>query len=167
MDPLTPEEFEALRRLETPMVANVIDTFAVRLRNEGFADASIRCLFPLLEPMLGYAVTVRIRCSSPPPTGHAYPDRTDWWNHIISVPSPRVVVIQDVDSHPGRGALLGEVHGHILKALDCVGAATNGSVRDSECFGSHAICGVCRHMSPFPMPMRILCTLAGMWKWAG
>ena len=130
MNPLAVEQLEALRRLETPVVANVIDTLEVRLRNEGFADSSIHCLFPRLAPMLGYAVTVKIRGSSPPPVGHAYPDRTDWWNHILGLPAPRVVVIQDMDARPGCGALLGEVHCNILQALGCVGAATNGAVRD-------------------------------------
>jgi regulator of RNase E activity RraA len=62
--------------------------------------------------------------------GHAYLERTDWWNAILAVPPPRVVVIEDIDKSPGRGALLGEVHANILTALDCVGAVTNGAVRD-------------------------------------
>src|SRR4051812_5510874 len=128
--PLSPDELEALRRLDTCTVTNAIDTFALRLRNEGFADASIRCVFPRLAPMTGYAVTVKIRCSSPPPVGHAYLDRTDWWNQILKMPAPRVVVLQDVDSRPGTGAFLGEVHCNILLALGCVGAVTNGAVRD-------------------------------------
>jgi 4-hydroxy-4-methyl-2-oxoglutarate aldolase len=127
---LKPEQFESLRRFETCAVANAIDTFNVRLRNEGYADARIRCLFPRLAPMLGYAVTLKIKCSSPPPAGHAYPDRTDWWTQILKVPAPRVVVIEDTDKHPGTGAFLGEVHSTILQALGCVGAITNGAVRD-------------------------------------
>lgn len=128
--PLTSDQLEALRRLDTCMVANAIDTFDTRLRNEGYADASVRCQFPCLRPMSGYAVTVKIRCSSPPPEGHGYYDRTDWWNHILTIPGPRVVVVQDVDSRPGTGAFLGEVHCNILLALGCVGAITNGAVRD-------------------------------------
>jgi regulator of RNase E activity RraA len=127
---LPPEKFEALRRLDTCLVANAIETFQVRLRNEGFADARVRCLFPHLPPMLGYAVTVRTRCSSPPTNGSSYLDRTDWWNFILSVPAPRVVVVQDVDQHTGQGSLLGEVHANILRVLGCVGAVTNGAVRD-------------------------------------
>jgi len=133
---LRPEDFEALRRLDTCTVANAIETFEVRLRNEGFADATIRCLFPLLNPMLGYAVTAKIRCSGPPPDGHAYLERTDWWNHITSIPAPRVVVIQDIDHKPGSGALLGEVHVNVLSALECVGAVTNGAVRDLHAVAS-------------------------------
>src|SRR5207253_2449040 len=107
-----------------------IETFDRRLRNEGFADPTIRCLFDEMPPVIGYAVTARIRCSTPPPVGHSYFDRTDWWNYIVSVPAPRFVVVEDADDRPGTGAFVGEVHAHILRALDCVGYATSGSVRD-------------------------------------
>ena len=36
--PLTPEQLEALRRLDACTLANAIETFDVRLRNEGFTD---------------------------------------------------------------------------------------------------------------------------------
>jgi regulator of RNase E activity RraA len=61
-----------------------------------------------------------------------YYERTDWWNHILSIPAPRVVVIEDVDTPPGLGAFIGEVNANILLALECVGLVTNGSVRDLE-----------------------------------
>jgi regulator of RNase E activity RraA len=127
---LSPERFEALQRLDTCTVSNAIETFERRLRNEGYADSSVRCMFPHLTPMLGYAVTARIRSSGPSPDGYAYLDRTDWWNHILAVPAPRVVVVEDVDKKPGNGAFIGEVHANILAALECVGAVTNGAVRD-------------------------------------
>jgi len=120
----------ALRALDGASIANAIETFDVRLRNEGFADPSIRCLSPLLPPAVGYAVTARIRCSSPPPVGHHYHDRTDWWNYIASVPAPRFVVVQDVDEKRGLGGFVGGVHANILRALGCVGYATDGSIRD-------------------------------------
>lgn len=127
---LTPEQVEALRQIDTCALANAIEVFGVRLRNEGFADSSIHCLFGSMAPMAGYAVTARIRCSNPSPTGHTYFERTDWWDHILNTPAPRVFVMQDVDERPGFGALLGEVHTNILKALGCAGAVTNGAVRD-------------------------------------
>lgn len=126
----SPDSLGALRALGTCTVINAIETFAVRLRNEGFVDSSIRCLLPGLGAAAGHAVTVRMRSASPPPDGHPYPDRTDWWNYILTVPAPRMVIIQDVDATPGIGSFIGEIHGNILRALDCVGAVTNGSVRD-------------------------------------
>ncbi len=128
--PISPETLQALLALDTCTVANAIETFDVRLRNEGYADSSIRCLTGGSSPLVGHAVTCRIRCSSPPMTGGTYIDRTDWWDHILTIPGPRIVVIEDVDERPGAGAFIGEVHACILQALGCVAAVTNGSVRD-------------------------------------
>lgn len=125
-----PVPLEALRALDGAAIANAIETFDVRLRNEGFADSSIRCLFPDLPPAVGYAATARIRCSSPPPVGDQYHDRTDWWTYIASMPAPRFIVVQDIDERRGLGGFVGSVHAHILRALGCVGYATDGSVRD-------------------------------------
>lgn len=124
------QELAALRQLDACTLANAIETFGERLRNEGFIDSSIHCLLPRLKPMLGYAATVKIRGSAPPTTDGAYSDRTDWWDYIESVPSPRVVVIEDGGGKPGLGSLVGAVHMNILQALGCVGVVTNGSVRD-------------------------------------
>ncbi len=128
--PLTIEQLEALRRLDAGTLANAIESFQQRLRNEGFVDGSVRCLFPHLPPIVGYAVTVKIRGSAPPVAGDNYLDRTDWWDYVLSVPAPQVVVVQDMATKPGLGSLLGAVHVNILRALGCVGAATNGAVRD-------------------------------------
>ena len=127
---LTSEQWEILRRLDACTLANAIETFQARLRNEGFADNSVHCLFPHLRPMLGYAATVKIRGSAPPTAERDYPDRTDWWDYVLSLPAPRVVVVQDVATKVGLGSLLGAVHVNILRALGCVGAVTNGAVRD-------------------------------------
>ena len=124
------DTLDQLRTLDGAALANAIETFGVRLRNEGFADGSVRSLFDDLAPAVGYAVTARIRCSAPPPVGHRYHDRTDWWNYIVSLPGPRFVVVQDLDDRPGLGAFVGEVHANILRALGCVAYATNGAVRD-------------------------------------
>ncbi len=128
--PLSPEQLEALRKLDTSTVANAIETFDVRLRNEGFTEPSIRCLTPGPEPLVGYAVTVRIQCSNPPVRGVTYVQRTDWWDFLLTVPAPRVVVVQDVDETPGVGGFIGDVNATILQKLGCTGAITNGTVRD-------------------------------------
>jgi 4-hydroxy-4-methyl-2-oxoglutarate aldolase len=127
---LTAEQLERLRRIDACTLANAIETFHERLRDEGFVNHSIGCLFPKLPPIVGYAATVRIRGSAVPTAGGAYPDRTDWWDYVLSLPAPRILVVQDVATKTGLGSLLGAVHTNILRALGCVGAVTNGSVRD-------------------------------------
>ena len=140
-DPAPPGLLDALQQLDTCSVANAIETFDVRLRNEGFTDGSVRCLFGDLPAVAGYAVTARIRTSTPPPVGHVYYDRTDWWNYIATVPAPRFVVVQDIDDRPGLGAFLGEVHANILRALGCAAYLTNGAVRDLPAVASDGVAG--------------------------
>jgi 4-hydroxy-4-methyl-2-oxoglutarate aldolase len=125
----TQSQLQELLRLDSCTLANAIETFEVRLRNKGFTDSSVRCLFPDSPAAVGYAATARVRTSDPPMEGHSYYDRTDWWNYILSIPAPRIVVLEDIDAHPGLGALVGEVHANILSALGCVGVVTNGAVR--------------------------------------
>jgi 4-hydroxy-4-methyl-2-oxoglutarate aldolase len=124
------EELEALRQLDTCMVSNAIETFDLRLRNAGFADSSIRCFLPDLSPMVGYAATARLRSGEPPISGSRFRVRTDWWNSILEMPAPRIVVLEDMDKPAGVGALVGDVHAAILRALGCVGYVTNGAVRE-------------------------------------
>jgi len=128
--PLTTEQIQELKTLDTCLLADAIESFGVRLRNEGFATAGFRCLFKSLPPMLGYAATCKVRSADPPVVGSRYEERTDWWKHICEVPAPRVVVMEDIDDPPGTGAFIGKVHAHILLALGCVGAVTNGAARE-------------------------------------
>lgn len=123
-------QLDALRALDTCTVSNAIETFGVRLRNTGFVDASVRCMFEDLPPMVGYAATARLRSGSPPMQGGSYHDRTEWWQYVLQVPLPRIIVLEDVDKHPGMGAFIGDVHAAILRALGCVGYVTNGAVRE-------------------------------------
>lgn len=124
------EVLDALRAIDTCVVSNAIETFELRLRNTGFADARIRCMFDDLPPLVGYAATARLRSGDPPVSGGAYHDRGDWWNSILQVPAPRIVVLEDMDKPPGVGAFLGDMHAAILNALGCVGYVTDGAVRE-------------------------------------
>lgn len=126
--PLSPVEIEALRKISTPTMSNAIETFNVRPRNEGFMDSSVRCIFPELGVMVGYAYTLTIRASRE----EASPSPLDVWGAVLEVPEPRVVVIQDLDAPNPVGSYWGEVNGNIHKALGCVGTVTNGGVRDLD-----------------------------------
>jgi 4-hydroxy-4-methyl-2-oxoglutarate aldolase len=123
-------DLDRIRSLDTCTASNAIERLIVRLRNEGFISGAVRCRFPNFEPMLGYAVTGRIRSSSPPMSGRCYYDRMDFWSYVATIPEPRVIVLQDVDHMPGVGAFVGEIHANIGQALNCVGYITNGAVRD-------------------------------------
>jgi 4-hydroxy-4-methyl-2-oxoglutarate aldolase len=137
--------FKKLQLLDTCTVSNAIERLKVRLRNEGsIFGPALRCQFPNLPPMLGYAATGRIRTTTAPVVGRAYHENINWWRFLASIPAPRVMVLEDVDEHPGAAALVGELHAVIGLALNCVGYVTNGSVRDLpavEALGFHLFAG--------------------------
>ena len=126
------EVIDFLCRTDTCTVSNAIERFEVRMRNEGFIHNVLHCIFPELPPAAGYAVTARIRTTAPPIANLCYYHRADWWRYVASVPSPKIIVIVDVDPVPGTGAFVGEIHARIGKALGCVAYVTNGTVRDVD-----------------------------------
>jgi regulator of RNase E activity RraA len=126
----SPELLDALRQFDTCTIANAIEEFGVRLRNEGFTRPGLRCVTGGSPRLLGYAATCRVRLSDPPVNGGSYLDRTDWWELIERLPAPRIAVIQDLDAESSIGSTVGEVHAAILKAFGCIGVITNGAVRD-------------------------------------
>ena len=125
---LNDAELEALRRWPTCAVANAIELFNIRPRNEGFMLPEIKCVFPDLGPMIGYAVTGVISAESG--EGRRVSPE-EWWKEIQKIPEPRVVVLHDID-RPVVGSFWGEVQGNTHKALGCVGTVTDGSVRDLD-----------------------------------
>jgi 4-hydroxy-4-methyl-2-oxoglutarate aldolase len=116
---------EALRHYDTPTLANAIEEFDVRPRDQGFASLEIRCMFPELGAMVGYAATATIRAR-----GRGNDNQSPLWTHVRGVPGPRVVVVQDLDEPAAHGSLWGEVNATIFQTLGCVGAVTDGCVRD-------------------------------------
>ncbi|HVI84475.1 MAG TPA: RraA family protein, partial [bacterium] len=68
--------------------------------------------------------------SAPPGTAAAL--RLESWRALEAVPAPRIMVVQDLDDPAGVGAYWGDVQSNIHRALGCVGAVTNGSVRDLD-----------------------------------
>jgi 4-hydroxy-4-methyl-2-oxoglutarate aldolase len=130
-EPLTFAELEALRALNTPTVANAIERFDKRPRHLGFMGPEVRCIFPEMPPIVGYAATARIMAEQPA-DGPRAPSRHDYWDSILSVPAPRIAVIQDLDQPPAIGSFWGEVNGNIHRALGCAGTITNGGVRDLD-----------------------------------
>jgi 4-hydroxy-4-methyl-2-oxoglutarate aldolase len=120
---------DALRAWNTPSVSNAIELFNLRPRNKGFMSPEIRCLFPDLGVMVGYAVTGRFAADQPAKTPGS---RYEFWKRILELPEPRIAVMQDMDQTPGVGAYFGEVQSTIHKRLGCIGCITNGFVRDVD-----------------------------------
>jgi regulator of RNase E activity RraA len=117
---------DELRSFTAPSLSNGIETFDVRPRSEGFTNGTVRCMFPELGARIGYAATATMRGAA---EGNRLPPSA-LWEHVLELPEPRFVVVQDVDDPPGVGCYWGEVNGSIFTALRCVAVVTNGAVRD-------------------------------------
>jgi 4-hydroxy-4-methyl-2-oxoglutarate aldolase len=100
----------------------------------------------------------------PPITGKCYYDNIEWWRYLQTIPPPRIVVLQDFDHRPGFGALFGEVHARICRALHCVAYVTNGAVRDLQAIeplglqlfaGRDSVSHAYAHIADFGQPIEI------------
>ena len=58
--PLTREELDALRKFSTPTISNALERLGVGFAIDNQSDSSIRCIFPELGAVVGYAVTATI-----------------------------------------------------------------------------------------------------------
>jgi regulator of RNase E activity RraA len=123
----TASALDSLRSISVPTLANAIETFGVVPPDSGYCDSSLRCHYPEMPLMLGYAVTAHIG-SGRPRTGVV---EAEYWRFVSQQPGPKIAVIQDIDDPP-RGAIWGEWNANVHRALGCVGMVTQGAARDLD-----------------------------------
>lgn len=129
MTDLTAADLEKLAEWDTPTICNGLEALDPAWRLSGYTTTAFTCLRPDTRPIVGYARTATIRASAP--AGPDAPARADYYDYVDKGgEKPSVVVIQDLDSHPARGAFWGEVNTAIHQGLGAQGVVTNGSIRD-------------------------------------
>ena len=124
---LTENLIKKLETIDTPTIANALELLYILPRTEGFLRPEIKSQTKISKTYIGNAVTGVISAR------HKSPDaleRTDYYRAILSIPGPRMVVLHDLDYPATIGSYWGEVQGNIAKGLGCVGAVTDGGVRD-------------------------------------
>jgi len=120
---------EFLKTIDTPTVANAIEVLNVCSRAEGFPSLELRCLFPELGVMCGYAVTAHVETvtSANPKSESAF---LDLFEAVERSPKPVVVVMQEIGGDRDRAAHCGEVMSTIFGSLGAVGLISDCAVRD-------------------------------------
>ena len=128
MPRLTPDQFAELQKIDSPTVSNAIERFKMRPRLEGFAGWDLRCAFPELGTMMGYAVT----CTADTTTEARADERglMRLWAAIEAAPKPAVLVIKDIGPERSRSCHMGEIMATTAKALGAVGCVSDGGLRD-------------------------------------
>lgn len=138
-------DLSVLTRYNTPTVANAIELFELRPRHEGFLRPGLHCLRPDLPPVAGYATTCTISGESAGSYGRR--ESFEYWEHIESIPGPRIAVVQDLDPEPRTACFWGEVNANIHLALGCVGTITDGGARDLDEMRAAGFQALYRHAS--------------------
>jgi regulator of RNase E activity RraA len=126
-DAIPAEHLDALRREDCTAVYNVMK-LAGLADADAYSGPELRCLFPDLPlPIVGYAVTSQWTAGEAEATNADY---LSWMDHMEAAPGPKIAVMSDVGSRPGRGGIVGD--GMIAEYLEfgCVGAVVGGSVMD-------------------------------------
>ncbi len=126
---LSDEQLAQLRSVDSPTIANAIEHFKVRDDTVGFTGYNIRCLFPDLGPMVGYAVTALADASTPGQRrGREHTIRM--WEAVAASPKPVILVMKDVGPRKTHACHFGDVMCNTARALGAIGLVTDGGVRD-------------------------------------
>jgi regulator of RNase E activity RraA len=116
-----------LASFDSATVSNAVETLGVRPRTVGYASMEIRCQFPELPPIAGYAVTCTHRSASESGRTTEIADLLDL---VDRAPKPVVVVVQFVGSEPLRHGMAGDIVSTTLQRLGAVGLVTDSGCRD-------------------------------------
>lgn len=118
--PLTDAELDALRQIDTPTIANAIEPFNVRSDTDGFMGWDIRCLFPEMGVMAGYAVTATLDTTTHGRV-HDREARFQLFEAIDASPKPVVLALKDLSSKPKHGCHFGDGLATVSMRLGAIG----------------------------------------------
>ncbi len=127
---LNEERIAFLRGVDSPTIANAVETFEVRDRGDGFIGGRVACQFPEFGVMVGQALTVTMTNEPGPPASRDGYWRM--WEALAAIPPPSVLVVADVSGAPHRCAYAGEVMTTLARRLGAVGMVTDGGLRDVD-----------------------------------
>ena len=126
------ELFLELQKFDTPTIANALEIARGSRSITGFTRQTYLTAFPKLPAIIGYAKTVTIRSSTPFDPATRRKNQVAYYDYLDQGAKPTIAIVQDVDSQPGLGAFWGEVNTTVHWGLGCVGAVTDGSMRDLD-----------------------------------
>jgi len=126
--PLTADEFAELRSLDCASL------FFARAAVEGhigedFTGPEIRCMYPELGPVVGYAATSEWTTMDADSPDLSFLDYYEW---LEGLPGPKVAVMMDVDRRAGRAAALGSMQTRTLKRLGVDGVLSSVAVQKPD-----------------------------------
>jgi 4-hydroxy-4-methyl-2-oxoglutarate aldolase len=135
-----PDLFAELRKIDTPTITNVVATYPTNpiclgLYNpwseNWYTDTSVRCMYPELGPVAGYAVTCVYSVPDPNYNRLTFMDVIDALDASLK---PTILVLQQKfpPELTAKAGLAGEIMITSMQAVGCVGLISNGPSRDID-----------------------------------
>lgn len=118
---MSSELIETLAKADSPTVSNATAFFKVRDPTPGYTSMELRCQYPRLRPMVGYAVTCTVDTTSPLPEANKV--LNEFFEAIHSAPTHTIVVVEDVGPQRLRSCHAGDVLRTIFQKLGAVGVS--------------------------------------------
>lgn len=129
-----PSVIAELAQFTTPSVLNGLKRLGQRPEHLEVLDRrAVQCMSPQLGVRVGFAVTRKDESltegsaagveRNPALTAKLH-------EHILSMPGPRILVVEQVGNPDGPACIWGEVMAYVNTALGCTAGITNGAVRD-------------------------------------
>jgi regulator of RNase E activity RraA len=129
---LSPALLHKLKRWNTPSIANALEQISRADPLKLVNLEETRDFMPEMGPMVGYAMTVVISGGDPLAKKENPDNFSLYREYLASQPSPKIVVVQDIDQPRCYGSIWGEVGANHARALGCVGTITDGAIRDLD-----------------------------------
>jgi 4-hydroxy-4-methyl-2-oxoglutarate aldolase len=127
---LAPVQLEKLAGYDSPTIANAVEAIAARDCTDGYASMDLRCIYPDLPPVVGYAVTVKATTTKPAPA--VYNRNEAFWKAIEASPKPTIAVIESVGPGTDRSCHVGDMMATLAKRMGVVAFVCSGGVRDVQ-----------------------------------
>lgn len=118
-----------LQTVDTPTVCNAIELLDVRPGSENFTSNAVKCLYPELGTMVGYAVTAQMETVTKMEPRDAE-ITMQFYEAIEASPKPVVLVLQEIGGYREFASHSGDVMTTLVKNFGAVGLVTDCNVRD-------------------------------------
>jgi 4-hydroxy-4-methyl-2-oxoglutarate aldolase len=173
---LQTDQIETLKQIDSPTIANAIETFDVRDPTEGYASLELQCMYKDYAPVVGYAVTCTEDTASPRRfnRGTSYTSYEVLYRAIQDSPKPVIVVFKNVGPDRRRGLHMGDMMATLFQRLGAVAVVTDGGVRDLDGvrkrapgFQMFAAGAVVSHGLPCLFEVGVAVSICGLTIWPG